>query len=66
MFYQNWYDNLDEEKKHRADLIIEKVKKIDQYAGANDKFGTAYAEIKRKFSSLSRIQICPFSQKESL
>src|SRR4051812_14700126 len=63
MFYQNWYEKLDEEKKHRADLIIDKVKKIDPNAGGNEKLGIAYAEINKNSPALAEYRFVHFLKK---
>lgn len=63
MYYQNWYDSLDEQKKIHADSIIEKVNKIDLNADVNEKLGIAYAEIQENSPALAEYRFVHFLKK---
>ncbi|WP_308635752.1 hypothetical protein [Paenibacillus silvisoli] len=64
MFYENWYKNLDGDKKARADILIDKVQRMnpnsDRTANA---LGVAYAEIERNAPALSGYRFIHYLKK---
>ncbi|MDQ0194596.1 hypothetical protein [Paenibacillus wynnii] len=50
MFYLQWYENLTEEKKTQADLIIAKVMQFDKY---DNGLAIAYSEIERNSPAMA-------------
>jgi len=65
MYYKNWYEQLDADKKAQADIIINKVKKMDANADDETSLAITCAELEDDSPALSEYRFVYFL-KESL
>ncbi|MCR2805811.1 hypothetical protein [Paenibacillus soyae] len=63
MFFQEWYDKLDYEKRSLADVFINKVKKMNANADENDALAVAYAELEEDSPALSEYRFVHYLKK---
>ncbi|SDX06293.1 hypothetical protein [Paenibacillus sp. CF384] len=63
MYYENWYEKLDMEKKAQADSLIDKVHRITPNSEKIKALGIAYLEIERNSPALSEYRFIQYLKK---
>jgi hypothetical protein len=63
MYYKNWYEKLDKEKKMQADEIIEKAEKIATDGKEEEIYSIAHSEVEEDQAALAEFRFVHFLKK---